>query len=83
MVTIAMVSIRCNLINYPHFVLFLQGYAELVYMFADLQQLTAAEVFVGTFTSNVGRLVYLRREASGSKLRESSISLDDEWHPGR
>lgn len=52
-------------------------------MFADLQQLAAAEVFVGTFSSNVGRLVFLLREAGGLKNRTSSISLDDDWYPGR
>lgn len=59
-----------------------QDYPACVYMFADLDQLTKAEMFVGTFSSNIGRLVALLREASG-KPRESSISIDGDWVPGR
>lgn len=59
-----------------------QDYPAFVYMFADLEQLTKSELFVGTFSSNVGRLVALLREAAG-KSRESSISIDRDWVPGR
>ncbi|CAM9447993.1 unnamed protein product, partial [Laminaria digitata] len=61
----------------------MQGYGSFVYILADLEQLAAAELFVGTFSSNVGRLVMLLREGRG-KPRSSSISLDvGSWHPGR
>lgn len=59
-----------------------QRYPSYVYMFTDLKQLAKAEVFVGTFSSNVGRLVALLREAAG-KSRKSSISIDRDWAPGR
>ncbi|CAN0541458.1 unnamed protein product [Scytosiphon promiscuus] len=52
-------------------------------MMADLEQLAAAEVFVGTFSSNIGRLVAVLRDALG-KPRSSAISVDTElWFPGR
>ena len=57
-------------------------YASFVYLMADLDQMVAADVFVGTFSSNVGRLVLLLREAIG-KERSSCISLDYDWHPNR
>ncbi|CAM9831289.1 unnamed protein product, partial [Sphacelaria rigidula] len=60
-----------------------QRYPSFVYMFADLHQLAASEVFVGTFSSNIGRLVYLLRKNNG-KDGDSSISLDTQgWWPGR
>ncbi|CAM9367715.1 unnamed protein product, partial [Laminaria digitata] len=60
-----------------------QGYGSFVYILADLEQLAAAELFVGTFSSNVGRFVMLLRESLG-KPRNSSISLDAKsWYPGR
>ena len=62
--------------------LLLKGYGAFVYTFADIEQLAAADVFVGTFTSNVGRLVAMLREGLG-KPRESSISLDASWQPVR
>ncbi|CAM9648443.1 unnamed protein product [Laminaria digitata] len=58
------------------------GYGSLVYILADFDQLAAAELFVGTFTSNVGRFVVLLREGLG-KPRHSSISMDaSSWYPG-
>lgn len=59
-----------------------QDYPDYVYMFADLEQLVKAELFVGTFSSNLGRLAALLREAAGKPL-ESSVSIDIEWFPGR
>ncbi|CAN0094322.1 unnamed protein product, partial [Laminaria digitata] len=60
-----------------------QGYGSFVYFLADLEQLAAAELFVGTFSSNVGRFVVLLREGLG-KPRNSTISLDRKsWYPGR
>ncbi|CAM9899855.1 unnamed protein product [Ascophyllum nodosum] len=61
-----------------------QNYAELVYMFADLHQLTHASLFVGTFSSNVGRLVALLRRRIGQKRKRTTISIDKNgWTPGR
>ncbi|CAM9749320.1 unnamed protein product [Ascophyllum nodosum] len=61
-----------------------QSYAELVYTFADLHQLTHASVFVGTFSSNIGRLVALLRQNIGKKQASTTISIDrNGWTPGR
>lgn len=59
-----------------------KGYGSFVYTFADIEQLAAADIFVGTFTSNVGRFVVMLREGLG-KERNSSISLDAPWTPAR
>ena len=60
-----------------------KDYGSFVYFLADLEKLAAAELFVGTFSSNVARLVVLFRESLG-KPRKSSISLDDpSWYPAR
>lgn len=54
-----------------------------MYIMADPEQLAAADVFVGTFSSNIGRLVMVLRDGLG-KPRSSAISLDTEfWWPGR
>lgn len=60
-----------------------ETYAGFVYTFADLQQCTRADVFVGTFSSNMGRLLVLLRESIGLKPRSSALSLDGPWWPGR
>lgn len=63
-------------------VAFLQVLAQFAYLFADIQMLVEAEVFVGTYTSNLGRLVFLLRDAIG-KPRESTINLEgSNWWPG-
>lgn len=54
-----------------------------MYMFADLHQCTRADVFVGTFSSNMGRLLVLLRESIGLRQRHSAISLDGPWWAGR
>lgn len=55
----------------------------MVYLFVDLQQLSLAEVFVGTFSSNLGRLIAVLREGNGRE-RSSAISVDrPTWTPGR
>ncbi|CAM9799642.1 unnamed protein product, partial [Laminaria digitata] len=60
-----------------------EEYGSFVYILADLEKLAAAELFVGTFSSNVGRFVVVLREGLG-KPRNSSISLDQKsWYPGR
>ena len=58
-----------------------QEYKSFVYLFSDIERLSNAEVFVGTFSSNIGRIVHVARE-SKNKPRTSSISLDVKWHPG-
>eukprot|EP00904_Undaria_pinnatifida_P002353 jgi/Undpi1/12118/HiC_scaffold_5.g01794.m1 len=59
-----------------------QSYGSLVYLMADLEQLAAADVFVGTCSSNIGRLVMLLRDNLG-KDQDSGISLDKPWLPNR
>eukprot|EP00904_Undaria_pinnatifida_P007288 jgi/Undpi1/368/HiC_scaffold_1.g00364.m1 len=59
-----------------------QSYGSVVYLIADLQQLAAANVFVGTCSSNLGRLTMLLRDGLG-KAQNSAISLDDPWTPRR
>lgn len=58
-----------------------QGYRSFVYLISDLEQLSKAEVFVGTFSSNLGRHVATMREVNG-KPRSSSRSADSPWVPG-
>ncbi|CBJ33653.1 Alpha-(1,6)-fucosyltransferase, family GT23 [Ectocarpus siliculosus] len=60
-----------------------ETYADFVYTLADLQQLTAADLFVGTFSSNMGRLLVLLRESIGLKDRASAVSIDGPWRAGR
>ncbi|CAM9692366.1 unnamed protein product [Scytosiphon promiscuus] len=60
-----------------------QTYAGFVYALADLQQLTAADVFVGTYSSNLGRLLVLLRDSVGEKDRASAMSVDSAWFAGR
>ena len=57
-----------------------QEYKSFVYLFSDIERLSNAEVFVGTFSSNMGRIVHIARE-SKNKPRNSSISLDVTWFP--
>lgn len=57
-------------------------YGPFVYIMSDIDQLSRADLFVGTLTSNVGRFVTLIREGLG-KERNSTITLDKEWYAGR
>ena len=57
-------------------------YGSAVYLLADLEQLAVADVFVGTCSSNIGRLVMLLRDGLG-KDQSSGISLDVPWYPTR
>lgn len=59
-----------------------KGYGSFVYLLADLEQLAAADVLVGTCSSNLGRLVMVLRDGLG-KDKKSSISLDLPWYPKR
>ncbi|CAN0067173.1 unnamed protein product [Pylaiella littoralis] len=53
-----------------------EEYSGFVMLFADLKMLSASRVFVGTFSSNVARLVALLREGVHGHQRDSCISLD-------
>lgn len=48
-------------------------------VFADWKVLSAAGVFVGTFSSSFSRVVVLLREGIEGKPRDSCISLDKEF----
>jgi hypothetical protein len=48
-------------------------------LLAEVHALAAADWFVGTFSSNLGRLVHVLRD---EKDPETSISLDTRWAPG-
>ena len=56
------------------------GYADFVYILSDIEQLVEADLFVGTMSSNIGRLVAVLRDGMG-KSRKSSVSLDSGWGP--
>ena len=57
-------------------------YWSFVYTIADIEKLVESDIFVGTFSSNIGRLVAILRDGIG-KSTESSISMDNEWYAGR
>ncbi|CAM9723102.1 unnamed protein product, partial [Hapterophycus canaliculatus] len=58
-------------------------YDTYVILHAELAMMAAADVFVGTFSSNIARMLYLFREGLGFP-RNSTISVDvPEWYPGR
>lgn len=64
------------------FALSAQTYSSFVCFFAELQMLAESDVFVGSFSSNVSRLLALRRESLG-RPRGSTLSVDiPAWHPG-
>lgn len=59
-----------------------QGYSSFVTLVSDLNKLAHSEVFVGSFSSNLGRLVTVFREGNG-KPRDSSMSVDVKtWFSG-
>ncbi|CAM9580923.1 unnamed protein product [Hapterophycus canaliculatus] len=58
-------------------------YDRYVILHAELAMMSAADVFVGTFSSNIARLLYLVREGLGFS-RNSTISVDEpSWFAGR
>lgn len=60
-----------------------QTYEAVVLLMAELLMLAEADVFSGTLTLNVGRLVHLMRHTL-NKPPESTVSADaPRWHPGR
>lgn len=55
----------------------------MTYLIAELQMMAGADVFCGTYSSNVGRLVVLLREALNLP-RDSALSCDrPDWYAGR
>ena len=56
-------------------------YWSFVYIIADIEKLVESDIFVGTFSSNIGRLVAIIRDGIG-KSTDSSISMDERWHWG-
>lgn len=55
----------------------------MAYFVAELQMMASADVFCGTYSSNVGRLVVLLREAMAMP-RDSALSCDKpDWFAGR
>ena len=56
-------------------------YWSFVYIIADIEKLVESDIFVGTFSSNIGRLVAILRDGIG-KSTDSSISMDTAWFPG-
>ncbi|CAN0062939.1 unnamed protein product [Ectocarpus sp. 12 AP-2014] len=61
----------------------LMTYELYVGLHAELHMMSHADIFVGTFSSNIGRLVYLMREVNGFP-RNSTLSVDvPDWHFGR
>lgn len=55
-----------------------KNYWPIVELLAEIEALRGAKLFVGTFSSNLGRFVHLLREDNAT----SSVSLDDRWAPG-
>lgn len=53
-------------------------YDSVVDLLGDVEMMRRARVFVGTFSSNLGRLVHVLRTGD----ERDSISLDDRWAPG-
>lgn len=49
-----------------------------IMLLADMIALAKADIFIGTFSSNLGKVVHLLR----SQKAETTISLDDGWEPG-
>lgn len=54
------------------------NYAVVVELLAEMQILADSAIFVGTFSSNMGRFVHLIRRGFGN----TSVSLDDQWASG-
>ena len=60
-----------------------QDYASYVVLFTELRMMAEGNVFVGTFSSNVARLMVLLREVKGWP-RSSTLSVDEPaWYLGR
>lgn len=60
-----------------------QTYEAMVLLRVEMLMLAGADVFSGTFSSNLGRIVAFMRETSG-KPRESALSSDVPlWFAGR
>lgn len=63
-------------------------YMDVLELVTEIELLKDSRMFIGTFSSNLARLIYdLRKDADGDrdadgKTIQSSISLDDRWEPG-
>lgn len=55
-----------------------RNYGRVVELLAEVEALAEARVFVGTFSSNLGRFVHVLRKGEAN----SSVSLDYRWSPG-
>lgn len=53
-------------------------YEDVVDLMAEIELMRKARIFIGTFSSNLGRLVYVLRNTD----ERDSVSLDDRWSPG-
>ena len=66
-------------LNNPYY----QNYASYVVFFTELTMMAEGNIFVGTFSSNVARMIVIWREAKGLP-RGSTLSVDNPvWYPGR
>lgn len=59
---------------------FLKTYEGYVILLAEMEMLARGEVFVGTLSSNIGRMALLMREARG-RSRTTTLSLDGSYTP--
>lgn len=53
-------------------------YDDVVDLLTEIELMRRGRIFIGTFSSNLGRLVYLLRNSDN----RDSVSLDDQWAPG-
>lgn len=53
-------------------------YDDVVDLIAEIELMRKARIFIGTFSSNLARLVYVLRSTD----ERDSVSLDDQWAPG-
>lgn len=76
-------SLHCHML-FPSFVIVDAGqtYELWIGLHAELRMLSEAECFVGTFSSNIARLVFVMREVQGHP-QNSTVSVDEpRWHLG-
>lgn len=64
----------------PHL---LQKYDTFVTLLTELHMLREADLFIGTFSSNIGRLMVPLREASGFPRNTTRSVHVGVWVPGR
>lgn len=59
-----------------------KGYDAVVLLMAELRMLARADVFSGTFSSNVGRMVTLMRNALHQPKRSAVAADKKRWKSG-